>query len=78
MPRAARSRVDGMRGGAILVRLAAAPVDGAANAALIAFLSQALDLPRRSIRLVSGGTSRDKRVAIDGLDETTARTRLLG
>lgn len=78
IPRAPRTRVDGMRGGAILIRLAAPPVDGAANAALIAFLATALDLPRRNIRIVSGETSRDKRVAIEGLDEPAARTRLLG
>jgi uncharacterized protein (TIGR00251 family) len=78
IPRAPRTRVDGRRGGAILIRLAAPPVDGAANAALIAFLATALDLPRRNIRIVSGETSRDKRVSIQGLDEATARTRLLG
>ncbi len=78
IPRAPRTRVDGMRGGAILIRLAAPPVDGAANAALIAFLATALDLPRRNIRIVSGETSRDKRVAIAGIDDLTARTRLLG
>jgi uncharacterized protein len=78
IPRAPRTRVDGMRGGAILVRLAAPPVDGAANDALVAFLSDALSLPRRNIRIVSGEKSRDKRVEIDGLDEPAARTRLLG
>jgi uncharacterized protein (TIGR00251 family) len=78
IPRAPRTRVDGTRGGAILIRLAAPPVDGAANEALIAFLSDALSLPRRSIRIVSGEKSRDKRVAIEGLDDATVRTRLLG
>ena len=78
IPRAPRTRVDGTRAGAILIRLAAPPVDGAANDALVAFLSQALALPRRDIRIVSGEKSRDKRVEIDGLDEATARTRLLG
>jgi uncharacterized protein YggU (UPF0235/DUF167 family) len=67
-----------MRGAAILVRLAAAPVDGAANDALVAFLSEALALPRGNIRIVSGAKSRDKRVAIEGLDEAAARTLLLG
>ena len=78
IPRAPRTRVDGTRGGAILIRLAAPPVDGAANDALVAFLSQALALPRRNIRIVSGEKSRDKRVQIDGLDEASARARLLG
>ena len=78
IPRAPRTRVDGTRGGAILIRLAAPPVDGAANEALIAFLSNALSLPRRNLQLVSGDKSRDKRVRIEGLDEAAVRARLLG
>jgi uncharacterized protein len=78
IPRAPRTRVDGMRGGAILIRLAAPPVDGAANDALIAFLADALALPRRNIQIVSGEKSRDKRVQIEGLDAAAARTRLMG
>jgi uncharacterized protein (TIGR00251 family) len=77
IPRSPRSRVDGVRGDAVLIRLAAPPVEGAANEALVAFLSDVLDLPRRNITIVSGETSRDKRVRIEGLDETTARARLL-
>ena len=78
IPRAPRTRVDGTRGAAILIRLAAPPVDGAANDALIAFLAGALALPRRNISIVSGEKSRDKRVRIEGIDEPAARTRLLG
>ena len=77
IPRSPRSRVDGMRGDAILIRLAAPPVDGAANEALIAFLSQALDVPRRDIALVAGEKSRDKRVRVSGLDEKTVLERLV-
>ena len=77
IPRAPRSRVDGERGGAILIRLAAPPVEGAANAALVAFLADALDLPQRNVTIVSGEKSRDKRVQIQGLDEPAVRARLL-
>ena len=77
IPRAPRSRVDGERGGAILIRLAAPPVDGAANDALVAFLAETLGLPRRNVTLVSGEKSRDKRVQIVGLDESAIRARLL-
>ena len=77
IPRSPRTRVDGTRGGAILIRLAAPPVDGAANDALIAFLSDALDVPRRDVTLIAGETSRDKRVRIAGLDPDAARARLL-
>jgi len=77
IPRAPRSRVDGIRAGAILIRLAAPPVEGAANDALIAFLAELLELPRRSLTIVSGEKSRNKRIQIDGLDEATALARLL-
>ena len=65
VPRAPRTAIDGLRNGAILIRLSAPPVDGAANDALIAFLASVLDCPRRHIRLVSGEKSRDKRIAVD-------------
>ena len=68
IPRSPRTRVDGRRGNAILVRLAAPPVDGAANDALLTFLAETLDVPRRSVRLVAGEKSRDKKVAIAGLE----------
>jgi uncharacterized protein (TIGR00251 family) len=77
IPRAPRTRVDGERGGAILIRLAAPPVDGAANDALVAFLSDILQVPRRDVTIVAGEKSRDKRVQITGLDETAIRARLL-
>jgi len=77
IPRAPTSRVDGMRGRAILIRLAAPPVDGAANAALVAFLAEVLRLPRRQVTILSGETSRNKRVQIDGMDEAAVRDRLL-
>jgi uncharacterized protein (TIGR00251 family) len=72
IPRAPRTRVDGTRDGAVLIRLAAPPVDGAANDALIAFLADALELPRRNIRIVAGEKSRDKRVHVAGIDEWRA------
>jgi uncharacterized protein len=77
IPRSPRTAVDGMRGSAILVRLAAPPVDGAANDALIAFLSAALDIPRRQITIVSGERSRGKRVRVAGIGTDAAISRLL-
>jgi uncharacterized protein (TIGR00251 family) len=64
-PRAGRSRIAGFSpDGHLLVRIAAAPVDGAANDALVDLLADALDVPRRLIRVVSGERSRTKRLEI--------------
>lgn len=72
IPRAGRSGIAGLRDGALLVRLAAAPVDGAANAELIDVLARALDISKRSIEIVSGERSRSKRVRIAGFNRTRA------
>jgi uncharacterized protein len=76
IPRAGRSGLAGMREGAVLVRLAAAPVDGAANDELVAVLARALDLPRRAITIVSGERSRSKRVRVQGLTREQALAAL--
>jgi uncharacterized protein (TIGR00251 family) len=77
IPRAGRSGVAGLRDGALLVRLAAAPVDGAANTELIAVLAHALHLPKRDITIVSGERSRSKRVRIAGMDAAQALAALI-
>ena len=66
-PRAKKTELAGLRGDALLVRLAAPPVEGAANEALIEFLARKLHLPRRAIRIVSGEHARVKRVSITGV-----------
>jgi len=76
IPRAGRTGVAGSREDALLVRLAAAPVDGAANDTLIAFLSELFERPKRDITLISGHTSRDKRIAIAGVTEGDVAARL--
>ena len=76
VPRAGRTAIAGVRGDAILVRLAAAPVDGAANDALLAFLSEALDIPSKHISIAAGGHSRDKRVMLSGITVEQAERRL--
>jgi uncharacterized protein (TIGR00251 family) len=65
-PRASRTEVSGWHGDAVKIRLAAPPVDGAANAALIAFLAERLGVPRAAVTVVAGATARRKRVAITG------------
>ena len=66
IPRAARSQIAGVRDSALLVRLNAPPVDGAANEALITLIAQALDIPRRHVSIVSGASSRTKRLRVKG------------
>jgi hypothetical protein len=76
VPRSAKAGPAGIREGAYLVRLNAPPVEGAANAELIALLSDLLHIPKRNVTIVSGERSRTKRVRIDGIGEDTVRTRL--
>ena len=66
-PRAASSEVRGVRDGALHVRVQAPPVDGAANAALVALLADSLGIPQRSVRVVSGEKARTKVVDVDGV-----------
>lgn len=66
-PRASRDEIAGAHGGALKIRVQAPPVDGAANDALIALLAVRFAVPRRDVRIVSGTTSRTKRVEIHGV-----------
>jgi uncharacterized protein len=77
VPRAGRTAVAGERGDALLVRLAAAPVEGAANEALITMLAGILGCPRRDILIASGERSRDKVVRIDGMALAQVSAKLL-
>jgi uncharacterized protein (TIGR00251 family) len=72
IPRAGRSGLAGTRDGALLVRLAAAPVDGAANAELVAVLADAFEVPRRQVALIAGDRSRQKRVRLVGVTAAQA------
>ncbi len=73
IPRARTTDISGERDGALVVRINAPPVEGAANDALIAFFADALRVPRRAIRIVSGERGRHKRVAIAGVTEARIR-----
>ena len=66
-PRASRSEIVGEQEGALRVRLAAAPVDGAANDALIELLADLLNIPKRDIRIVTGITSKRKVIEAEGV-----------
>jgi uncharacterized protein (TIGR00251 family) len=75
-PRAGRTSIAGVRGDVLLVKLAAAPVDGAANDALVALLSDAFELSRRNITIVAGARSRTKRVEFGGTSTAAMDARL--
>lgn len=63
-PNAKRTEVAGTHGDALKIRLAAPPVDGRANEALIAFLAEAFGVPGSRVGLLSGTTGRAKRIRI--------------
>jgi hypothetical protein len=65
-PGARRTGVAGLHGERLKIRLAARAVDGAANRALVEFLADALDAPRRGVLIEAGETSRQKRVSVSG------------
>lgn len=80
-PRASADRIDGWDvdpdGRPVLkIRLRAQPVEGEANAALIAFLAKALGVPKRDVTLARGGASRLKMIEVAGLDDEDLRSRL--
>jgi uncharacterized protein len=68
-PRASKTEVSGIHGDALKIRLAAPPVDGAANAALIEFLSELFAVSRRAVMILAGESSRLKIVEIEGITE---------
>ncbi len=72
-PGAKRTEVAGTHGDALKIRLAAPPVDGKANEALIAFVAKALGVPKSRVELVAGHASRAKRLRVaDVAAETVA------
>ena len=77
-PRASRTEIVGEHDGALKVRLAAAPVDGAANEELVRYVAKRVSVAFSRVRLLSGGTGRTKLVRIDGVDAAVVRRALLG
>jgi uncharacterized protein (TIGR00251 family) len=75
-PGAARTEIVGRHGDGWKARVAAPPERGRANEALVELLADALDMPRSSIRVVSGLTAKAKVVEVDGLTAGEAEARL--
>jgi uncharacterized protein (TIGR00251 family) len=75
-PRASSTEAAGLHGDALKVRLAAPPVDGAANDALVRWLAGVLSVPRSAVALTAGASSRAKTVEVTGADADDVRRRL--
>ena len=77
-PRAARTELAGLHDGVPRIRVAAPPVEGAANVALIEFVAKRLKVAKGRVRVVGGLTSRRKVLEIDGVAAEAVREALRG
>jgi uncharacterized protein len=75
-PRARKNAITGVVGDALKLALTAPPVDGKANQAVIEFFADLFAIPRSSVTIASGETSRNKIVRISGLSRTVVEQRL--
>jgi len=75
-PRANRTEIAGIDTEWLRVRIQAPPVDGKANAELVRFFAEKLNLPKRAVEILSGGAGRLKRVKLHGITEQDCRTRV--
>ncbi len=66
VPRASKSEIVGELGGALKVKIAAPPVDGAANAELIKLLARVFDVSKAAVEIIGGQTSKSKQIKING------------
>ena len=69
VPRSGRNQIVGVEGEALKIKLTAPPVEGAANAALIKFLAEWLEVRRSAVSIVSGGRARNKLVRVKGVTQ---------
>ncbi|MBS3903478.1 MAG: DUF167 domain-containing protein [Anaplasmataceae bacterium] len=76
LPKTSKEEIVGWENGELKIRLKAVPEKGAANQALIAFLSKILKVPKQTIRLVRGETGRHKRLEISGMTQEQLEERL--
>jgi len=78
VPRSRKNEISGRYDQAVKIRLTAPPVEGKANEALIEFLAKRLDVPKRTIEILSGASSRNKMVCVLGLTPQELEARLIG
>jgi len=75
-PRAKKNAITGEVGDALKISLTAPPVEGRANEACIAFLAELLNIPRSSVTITSGQSSRNKMIRVIGVSAEWVRTQL--
>lgn len=77
-PGAKRSAVVGEHGGRLKIAIASPPVDGKANSALITFLAKTLGVSKSSVSILSGETSRQKRLTVHQISDQVCMEKILG
>lgn len=77
-PRASQTRLAGELDGALKIRLAAPPVDGAANEELIRWLAKFFEVGRGNVEIISGETAKQKIIRVSGLQPSLAELKLAG
>lgn len=77
VPRASKNEIVGMVDGVLKVRITAPPVDGAANAEIIKLFSKTFGVSRSDVTIVSGETSRNKRIIIANLSQSKFEEKIL-
>lgn len=78
VPRASRTQVAGLHDGRLKMQVAAPPVDGEANDAIVRFLAKALGVGRDQVSIASGATGKRKAVVVEGMSAAEAEAKLLG
>ena len=75
-PRASRTEIAGVLGGELKIKVTAPPVDSAANEALVKFVAELLECPRRAVEIIRGETSRHKAVAVRGVSSEIVQHKI--
>ena len=76
IPRSSRCELSGIQGDALKLRITAPPVEGAANVECLRFLSDILGVKKSQIRITAGHRSKNKRVAVSGIDRQDVENAL--
>jgi uncharacterized protein (TIGR00251 family) len=76
VPRSSQERIEPLPDGSLKIWVRAAPADGQANESVCKILCRALRIPKSSVEIVRGQTSRQKRIRAEGIEPSEARKRL--